>query len=164
MESISFVLLKPTPRVSIGFPYPIAKRTNRQCSNQSGVFFFILRRNTNSWQQVMAWQYYGACGCISHFRSKDVFPDRKFHGANMRPSWADRTRVGPLSAPWTLLSGLFAVWDIISFVTQFIEDKSERTLIAGRPCAMDARSSFSLKYSILNFHSGSKNTEYWLCT
>ena len=31
---------------------------------------------------------------------------RKVHGANMGPSGADRTQVGPMLAPWTLLSGM----------------------------------------------------------
>ena len=31
--------------------------------------------------------------------------DSKVHGANMGPSGADRTQVGPMLAPWTLLSG-----------------------------------------------------------
>ena len=36
------------------------------------------------------------------------FPDSKFHGANMGPTWSgvDRTQVSPILAPWTLLSGL----------------------------------------------------------
>ena len=32
-------------------------------------------------------------------------PDSKVHGTNMGPSGADRTQVGPMLAPWTLLSG-----------------------------------------------------------
>ena len=32
-------------------------------------------------------------------------PDSRVHGANMEPIWADRTQVGPMLAPWTLLSG-----------------------------------------------------------
>ena len=32
-------------------------------------------------------------------------PSSKVHGANMGPSGADRTQVGPMLAPWTLLSG-----------------------------------------------------------
>ena len=36
-------------------------------------------------------------------------PDSKIYGANMGPKWgppgADRTQVGPMLAPWTLLSG-----------------------------------------------------------
>ena len=35
----------------------------------------------------------------------DGHPDSKVHGANMGPSGADRTQVGPMLAPWTLLSG-----------------------------------------------------------
>ena len=37
-------------------------------------------------------------------------PDSKVHGANMGPSGADRTQVGPMLAPWTLLSG--RPWDL----------------------------------------------------
>ena len=44
---------------------------------------------------------------------------------------------------------LFALGDIVSFVTHFVEGKSERTLIEGRRCSMNVRSSFSLKCSIL---------------
>ena len=44
---------------------------------------------------------------------------------------------------------LFALGDIVSFVTHFVEGKSERTLIEGRRCSMDVRSSFSLKCTIL---------------
>ena len=32
-------------------------------------------------------------------------PESKFQGANMGPSGADRTQVGPMLAPWTLPSG-----------------------------------------------------------
>ena len=34
-----------------------------------------------------------------------AYPDSKVRGANMGPSGADRTQVGPMLAPWTLLSG-----------------------------------------------------------
>ena len=34
-----------------------------------------------------------------------VYPDSKVHGANMGQYGADRTQVGPILAPWTLLSG-----------------------------------------------------------
>ena len=44
---------------------------------------------------------------------------------------------------------LFAFWDIVSFVTQFVEGISERTLIEGRRCTTDVRYSFNLKCSIL---------------
>ena len=35
-----------------------------------------------------------------------TLPDSKVHGANMGPIWGHRTQVGPMLAPWTLLSGL----------------------------------------------------------
>ena len=34
-------------------------------------------------------------------------PDSKVHEANWGPSGADRTQVGPMLAPWTLLSGFW---------------------------------------------------------
>ena len=37
------------------------------------------------------------------------FPDSKVYGANMGPPGADRTQVGPMLAPWTLLSELIQV-------------------------------------------------------
>ena len=40
-----------------------------------------------------------------HFHQLTGYPDSKFHGANMGPSGADRTQVGPMLASWTLLSG-----------------------------------------------------------
>ena len=33
-------------------------------------------------------------------------PDSKIHGGNMGPIWADKAHVGPMLAPWTLLSGV----------------------------------------------------------
>ena len=35
----------------------------------------------------------------------NIAPDNKVHGANMGPIWADRTQVGPMLTPSTLLSG-----------------------------------------------------------
>ena len=34
-----------------------------------------------------------------------VNPDSKDHGANMGPTWVCRPQMGPMLAPWTLLSG-----------------------------------------------------------
>ena len=34
-----------------------------------------------------------------------VYPDSKVHGANMGPIWGQHDPGGPMSAPWTLLSG-----------------------------------------------------------
>ena len=34
-------------------------------------------------------------------------PDSKVHGANMGPIWGRQSQVGPMLAPWTLLSGRF---------------------------------------------------------
>ena len=47
------------------------------------------------------------CWRIRHSASLGLLstPDSKIHGANMGPSGADRTQVGAMLAPWTLLSG-----------------------------------------------------------
>ena len=39
----------------------------------------------------------------------EPIPDSKIHGANMGPSGANRTRVGPMLVPWTLLSGISSI-------------------------------------------------------
>ena len=55
------------------------------------------------------WLYWGFWW---RFNDYNAFPDSKVHGTNMRPIWADMTQVGPMLAPWTLLSGLLTklVW------------------------------------------------------
>ena len=40
----------------------------------------------------------------------NAYLDSKVHGANMGPSGADRTQVGPMLAPWTLQSGYLSIW------------------------------------------------------
>ena len=44
------------------------------------------------------------CGLIS-FRSDHGHPNNKVPGANMGPIWVLRPQMGPMLAPWTLLSG-----------------------------------------------------------
>ena len=41
-------------------------------------------------------------------------PDSNVHGTNMWPIWADRTQVGSMLAPWTLLSGVWSQWDLVT--------------------------------------------------
>ena len=43
-------------------------------------------------------------------------PDSKVHGANMGPIWAHRSQVGPMLAPWTLLSGLPATFLTVNHI------------------------------------------------
>ena len=38
-----------------------------------------------------------------------MVPESKFHGANMRPIWVRQDPVGPMLAPWTLLSGILNI-------------------------------------------------------
>ena len=52
-------------------------------------------------------------------------PDNKVHGANMGPTWVLRYQIGPMLAPWTLLSGhsmsslenvsYGSLWDILPY-------------------------------------------------
>ena len=44
--------------------------------------------------------------CSTVLKNRSL-PDSKVHGANMGRSGAERTQVGPMLAPWTLLSGYF---------------------------------------------------------
>ena len=48
-------------------------------------------------------------------------PDSKLHGANMGPIWADMTQVGPMLAPWILLSGVISAVKT-SFLASFVCD------------------------------------------
>ena len=43
-----------------------------------------------------------------------AIPGCKVHGANMGPIWGRQTQVGPLLAPWTLLSGIL-IYDYPTF-------------------------------------------------
>ena len=58
---------------------------------------------------------------------------------------------------------LAVLWDIVSFVTQYVEGKNEQTLIKGRQCLINV-SSFSLKYSILKGLYSFGVCKYWLLT
>ena len=35
-----------------------------------------------------------------------LIPDNKAHGANMGPTWVLSAQLGPMFAPWILLSGI----------------------------------------------------------
>ena len=47
----------------------------------------------------------GSLIIITSILEYEAYPDSKVHGANMGPPQADRTQVGPMMAPWNLLSG-----------------------------------------------------------
>ena len=65
-------------------------------------------QSSGSMHTLVTWE---PSGKIEAQSSGIVFPDSKVHGANMGLIWADRTQVGPMLAPWTLLSGLLCmVW------------------------------------------------------
>ena len=54
-------------------------------------------------------------------------PDSKVHGAKWGSSGADRTQVGPMLAPWTLLSGTVVKSNariVIWIKTIFVDVKS----------------------------------------
>ena len=46
------------------------------------------------------------CNIEGYRESKTMVPDSKVHEANMGPIWGRQDPIGPLVAPWTLLSGV----------------------------------------------------------
>ena len=58
---------------------------------------FILRRGSDLQDEI----------CVS------VIPDTKVHGAHMGPPESCRLQVGPMLAPWTLLSGILSIDEIV---------------------------------------------------
>ena len=67
---------------------PVTGRFSSQSASDANFLFpFVVRQNNLQIKQLIS--------C----------PDSKVHGANMGLIWADRTQVGPMLAPWTLLSG-----------------------------------------------------------
>ena len=54
---------------------------------------------------MTAWEYFIIKSCqISMARDGD--PDSRVHWANMGPTWVLPAQMGPMLAPWTLLSGV----------------------------------------------------------
>ena len=71
----------------------------------------------------MKWDVIYASG-LSPVREQAI-PDSKVHGANMGPSGADRTKVGPVLAPWTLLSGIIINGENLFAMTRiFVTNRS----------------------------------------
>ena len=61
-------------------------------------------------------------------------PDSKVHGVNMGPSGADRTQVGPMLAPWTLLSGKLCeniVEKLLKHIGRKVYENAENVLKQG---------------------------------
>ena len=54
----------------------------------------------------MLWPLRMSCKCISQITN----PDSKFDVAIMGPTWVLSAQVGPMLAPWTLLSVNELVW------------------------------------------------------
>ena len=56
-------------------------------------------------------------GCTFEAKSFHPIPDSKVHGANMGPPESCRPQMGPMLAPWTLLSGiLYCTSDYLSML------------------------------------------------
>ena len=70
---------------------------------------------------------HGQAGHI-HGRVENI-PDNKVYGAYMGPHGTDRAQVGPMLAPWTLLSGLFLLWYVRGSRVQ--SDTRERIRLEG---------------------------------
>ena len=77
--------------------------------------FDAMRRNSRSEGKAMIGLLF--CVSFSAFMMVHHVPDSKVHGATWGPSGADRTQVGSMLAPWTLLSGLLpAEWQDVAFL------------------------------------------------
>ena len=74
-------------------------------------YFYCVGKSVMSWKphqlsvllvliRLMIIAFRSYIKCILH-----ISPDSKVPGVSMGPSGADRTQVGPMLAPWTLLSG-----------------------------------------------------------
>ena len=71
---------------------------------------FFIRCGTCRWFDIIMW--------YDISRHNDDNPDNKVHGANMGPTWANRTQVVPMLAPWTLLSGNVGFWQLNGYQPQ----------------------------------------------
>ena len=70
------------------------------------------------WPHVNVWRV--SCGSVFnmllvlsiafyfHHNIWGCIPDSKVHEANMGPFWGQQYQVGPMLAPWTLLSGMYS--------------------------------------------------------
>ena len=66
--------------------------------------------NGRMWLQTITGSYClksFPCVCCCNCMPRCAIPNIKVHGANMEPIWGRQTQVGPMLAPWTLLSGMF---------------------------------------------------------
>ena len=59
-------------------------------------------------------------GLATHSNLREILvPDSKVHGAYMGPPGADRTQLGPMLAPWSLLSGVLQVYVTLTYICKF---------------------------------------------
>ena len=59
-------------------------------------------------------------GLATHSNLRAILvPDSKVHGAYMGPPGADRTQLGPMLAPWSLLSGVLQVYVTLTYICKF---------------------------------------------
>ena len=106
-----------------------AIRPHEQCISYSWYSLWVLNWNEEIWPYLWSWCMYYLdihvhmfvkiqMGCIlkaqsirrvSIYSLQCSFHGSKVHGANMDPSGADRNQVGPMLAPWTLLSSFLIV-------------------------------------------------------
>ena len=74
-------------------------------------------------------------------------PDSKVHGANMGPTWVLSAQMGPMLAPWTLLSG-------VCFGLVFVfKDSFNFHLIMFFLCLLKKISGFLVSYSTWTLHN-----------
>ena len=104
----------------------------RKCSRYLSIIWVwksLIKSYNHILQEWRRYEMHAICiwiVCNIHMLNNEMslisIPDSKVHGANMGPTWADRTQVGPMLAPWTLLSGMSSgrkSWHLLSFQGPF---------------------------------------------
>ena len=61
---------------------------------------------THILQCFFLWHWNVYTAVLTTWSNPKNIPDNKVHGANMGPTWGDRTQVGSKLSTWTLLSGI----------------------------------------------------------
>ena len=81
-----------------------------------------------------------------------IYPDNNVHGANMGPSGADRTQMGPMLAPWTLLSGhrLACMYNLTSHDVIIIKSYTGQNLLYMNGCGWDKYSEICKLHTLRN--------------
>ena len=103
-QSYSFSALKPFKVwLPINLIFNVFQLLHHRIQTSTGMLIHHLKRRQSAEEVVITIDSFTASLHSANIR------DSKVHGANMGPSWADRTKVGPVLAPWICYLGLHAI-------------------------------------------------------